>query len=170
MDGSPGAILSAVLQQLWSQSKTLTEQLLPCLRPGYDSGQSDSAFRLLEYFEARIVEDTMEALIARHPTQSLVWLHDGFLIAPPPTEHMIRQIEKTVLSKHQLFFNQTWFKITPLAAQYEAYTGNLRNTASAPRTCPRPPNAPAVHPKTTRSKGPRSYMHYPIGSPCQTAR
>ena len=170
VDGSPGATLSAVLHQLWSQGKTLTEQLLPRFRPAYNSGQSDSAFRLLEYFEARIVEDTMEALIARHPTQSLVWLHDSFLVAPPPTEHMIRQIEKTVLSKHQLFFNQTWFKITPLAAQYEAYTGNLRNTASAPRTCPRPPNAPAVHPKTTRSKGPRSYMHYPIGSPCQTAR
>ena len=170
VDGSPGATLSAVLHQLWSQGKTLTEQLLPRFRPAYNSGQSDSAFRLLEYFEARIVEDTMEALIARHPTQSLVWLHDSFLVASPPTEHMIRQIEKTVLSKHQLFFNQTWFKITPLAAQYEAYTGNLRNTASAPRTCPRPPNAPAVHPKTTRSKGPRSYMHYPIGSPCQTAR
>ena len=132
VDGSPGATLSAVLHQLWSQGKTLTEQLLPRFRPAYNSGQSDSAFRLLEYFEARIVEDTMEALIARHPTQSLVWLHDGVLVAPPPTEHMIRQIEKTVLSKHQLFFNQTWFKITPLAAQYEAYTGNLQNTASAP--------------------------------------
>ena len=45
---------------------------------------------------------------------------------------MIRQIETTVLSKHQLFFGQTWFKITPLAAQYAAYAGNLRDTASAP--------------------------------------
>jgi hypothetical protein len=45
---------------------------------------------------------------------------------------MIRQIEKTVLSRHQLFFDQTWFKITPLGAQYEAYVHNLQTTASAP--------------------------------------
>ena len=132
VDGSPGAILSAVLHQLWSQSKTLTDQLLPRFRPAYSTSQSDSAFRLLEHFEARIVEDTMKALIARHPTQSLVWLHDGFLVAPPPPEHMLRQIEKAVLSRHQLHFDQTWFKITPLAAQYEEYIGNLQNTASAP--------------------------------------
>ena len=130
--GSPGTTLGAVLHQLCAQSKTLTEQLLPLFRPAYSSGQSDSAFRLFEYFEARIVEDTMEALIARHPTQSLVWLHDGFLVAPPPTEHMIRQIEETVLSRNQLFFEQTWFKITPLGAQYEAYVHNLQTTASAP--------------------------------------
>ena len=111
VDGSPGATLSAVLHQLWSQGKTLTEQLLPRFRPAYSSGQSDSAFRLLEHFEARIVEDTMEALIARHPTQSLVWLHDGFLVAPPPTEHMIRQIEKTVLSRHQLFLIKHGLKL-----------------------------------------------------------
>ena len=79
VDGSPGAGLSAVLHQLWSQSQTLTDQLLPRFRPAYSSGRSDSAFRLLEYFEARIVEDTMQALMARHPTQSLVWLHDGLL-------------------------------------------------------------------------------------------
>ena len=106
--------------------------MLPRFRPAYSTSQSDSAFRLLEHFEARIVEDTMKALIARHPTQSLVWLHDGFLVAPPPPEHMLRQIEKAVLSRHQLHFDQTWFKITPLAAQYEEYIGNLQNTASAP--------------------------------------
>ena len=127
-----GATLSAVLHQLWFQSRALTELLLPRFRPAYHSSQSDGAFRLLEYFEAQVVEDTMEALIARHPTQSMVWLHDGFLVAPPPGEHMIRQIEATVLSKHQLFFGQTWFKITPLAARYAAYVRNLRDTASAP--------------------------------------
>ena len=55
--------------------------------------------RLLEHFEATIVEDTIHALIARHPTQSL-GLHDGFLVASPPPEQMVRQIEKEVLSKH----------------------------------------------------------------------
>ena len=110
----------------------LTNQLLPRFRPAYSSGQSDSAFRLLEYFEACIVEDTMQALMARHTTQSLVWLHDGFLIAPPPTENVLRQIEKAVLSRYQLHPEQTWFKITPLEDQYEEYVGDLRNTASAP--------------------------------------
>ena len=162
VDGSPGATLSAVLHQLWSQGKTLTDQLLPRFRPAYSPGQSDSAFRLLEYFEARIVEDTIEALIARHPTQSLVWLHNGFLVAPPPTEHVLRQIEKAVLSRHQLHFDQTWFKITPLAAQYEEYIGNLQS----PRTCPCPPDTPAVRPQATRNKRPGPYMHYPLGSPC----
>ena len=48
VDGSPGATLNAVLHQLWSQGKALTELLLPRFRPAYHSGQSASAFRLLE--------------------------------------------------------------------------------------------------------------------------
>ena len=65
------------------QSKTLTEQLLPCLRPGYNSGQSDSAFRLLEYFEARIVGMPWKRLL--RDTRRNPWcgcMTDGFLIAP----------------------------------------------------------------------------------------
>ena len=84
VDGSPGANLSATLHQLWFQSTALITQLLPRFRPAFSANHNDSAFRLLEYFEALIVEDTIHALIARHPTQSLVWLHDGFLVAPPP--------------------------------------------------------------------------------------
>ena len=74
----------------------------------------------------------MKGLLARHPTQSLVWLHDGFLIAPPPPEHMLRQVEAAVLDRHQLHFNQAWFKVTPLAAQYEEYRSRLQSAASAP--------------------------------------
>ena len=131
VDGSPGASLSAILHQIWSQSTALTTQLLNRFRPTFSANHNDSAFRLLEYFEARIVEDTIHALIARHPTQSLVWLHDGFLVAPPPPEHMVRQIEKEVLSKHQLFFEQPWFKVTPLAALCNEYIQTLKHTASS---------------------------------------
>ena len=131
VDGSPGAHLNATLHQLWSQSTALVTQLLPHFRPAFSANHSDGAFRLLEYFEARIVEDTIQALISRHPTQSLVWLHDGFLVAPPPPEHMLRQIEKEVLTKHQLYFDQSWFKITPLAASCNEYIATLKHTTSS---------------------------------------
>ena len=131
VDGSPGANLSATLHQLWFQSTALITQLLPRFRPAFSANHNDSAFRLLEYFEALIVEDTIHALIARHPTQSLVWLHDGFLVAPPPPEYMLRQIEKEVLSKHQLYFDQPWFKFTPLAAPCDEYIETLKHTASS---------------------------------------
>ena len=78
----------------------------------------------------------MKALIARHPTQSVVWLHDGFLIAPPPPEETLRQVEAAVLDRHQLYFDQAWFKITYLTAQYEAYKGRLRGVVSAPALAP----------------------------------
>lgn len=132
VNGSPGAATSAVLHQLWLQAKALTDQLLPHFRPDFRTSQVDSTFRLLEYFEARIVEDTIKELIARHPTQSIVWLHDGFLVAPAPAEHMLRQIEEKVLSQHKLFSSQTWFRINTLTAQYAEYVGSLRGTASAP--------------------------------------
>ena len=131
VDDSPSASVSAILRQLWSLSATLTTQLLPRFRPEFNVNHNDSAFRLLEHFEAIIVEDTIHALIARHPTQSLVWLHDGFLVAPPPPEQMVRQIEKEVLSKHQLFFGQPWFKVTSLAAARNAYVETLKHTASS---------------------------------------
>jgi len=131
VDGSPGAIVSAILCQLWDLSTTLTTQLLPRFRPEFQINQNDSAFRLLEYFESMIVEDTIHALIARHPTQSLVWLHDGFLVAPPPPERMLRQIEEEVLSKHQLYFDQSWFKVTSLTAARNEYVNTLKQTASS---------------------------------------
>jgi hypothetical protein len=120
------------MRQLWLQSKALTDQLLPCLRPAFHTGQADSTFRLLEHLEVQIVEDTIKELMARHPTQSLVWLHDGFLVAPSPPEFMIRQIEESVLSKHSLFFGQTWFRIDSLAAQHAEDVASLGGTASAP--------------------------------------
>ena len=131
VDDSPSANVSAILCQLESLSTTLTTQLLPRFRPGFLVNHNDSAFRLLEHFEAIIVEDTIRALIARHPTQSLVWLHDGFLVAPPPPEQMLRQIEKEVLSNHQLYFGQTWFKVTSLSTAREAYVDTLKHTASS---------------------------------------
>ena len=45
---------------------------------------------------------------------------------------MVRQIEKEVLSKHQLFFDQPWFKVTSLTAARNAYVEALRHTASSP--------------------------------------
>jgi len=44
---------------------------------------------------------------------------------------MVRQIEKEVLSKHQLYFGQTWFKVTSLAAARNAYVDTLKHTASS---------------------------------------
>ena len=131
VDDSPGASVSAILCQLESLSTTLTTQLLPRFRPEFLVNHNDSAFRLLEHFEATIVEDTIRALIARHPTQSLVWLHDGFLVAPPPPEQMVRQIEKEVLSNHQLYFGQNWFKVTSLSTARNAYVDTLKHTASS---------------------------------------
>ena len=131
VDDFPSASVSAILCQLWSLSTTLTTQLLPRFRPEFLVNHNDSAFRLLEHFEAIIVEDTIRALIARHPTQSLVWLHDGFLVAPPPPEQMVRQIEKEVLSKHQLYFGQPWFKVTSLATARNAYVDTLKHTAGS---------------------------------------
>ena len=131
VDDSPSASVSAILCQLESLSTTLTTQLLPRFRPEFLVNHNDSAFRLLEHFEATIVEDTIRALIARHPTQSLVWLHDGFLVAPPPPEQMVRQIEKEVLSNHQLYFGQTWFKVTSLSTARNAYVDTLKHTSSS---------------------------------------
>ena len=71
-----------LITQLSQQSKALTDQLLPRTRPAYATGQVDSIFRLLEQIEVRIVEKTIQELMARYPVQSVIWLHDGFLVWP----------------------------------------------------------------------------------------
>ena len=130
--GSPNAVTQAIMSQLWMQAKALTDQLLPRLRPTFHTGQADSTFRLLEHFEVQIVEDTIKELLARHPTQSLVWLHDGFLVAPPPPDHVIRQIEESVLSRYSLYFGQTWFRVHSLSVQHAEYVTSLRGVVCAP--------------------------------------
>ena len=84
VDDFYSASVSAILRHLWSLSATLTTQLLPRFRPEFNVSHNDSAFRLLEHFEAIIVEDTIRALIARHPTQSLVWVATRWFLSCSP--------------------------------------------------------------------------------------
>ena len=101
-------------------------------RPSCPIGRNDSAFRLLEYFEARIVQDTINSITNRHPTHSVVWLHDGFLISPPPAEEVLRKVEADVLVRHELFFNEPWFKISSMRGDFDERRSLLRGAASAP--------------------------------------
>ena len=131
-EGSPAASVDATLRELLALSRTLATQLLPRYRPNCPSGQSDSAFRLLEYFEARIVQDTISSITSRHPTHSVVWLHDGFLISPPPVEELLRKVEADVLERHELFFDESWFRISSMREEFDDRRSLLRGAASAP--------------------------------------
>ena len=131
-EGSLAANVEAILHELLLLSQTLAASLLPRYRPHYPVGRTDSAFRLLEYFEAHVVRGTIDALVARHPTHSIVWLHDGFLISPPPTDETLRQVEAEVLSGQHLFLNEPWFKVTTMRDGYEERRDRLREVASAP--------------------------------------
>lgn len=126
----PGSVADDVLRRLRSHSQALTEQLLPQVRVLHQIQQSDSAFQVFEHFEALIVEDTIRAITAQHPTQSLVWLHDGFLISPPPSKELLQQVEKAVLIKHRVPSGPEWFKVQSLSEPYRAYKERLR---TAPR-------------------------------------
>ena len=131
-DGSPAANVDTILRELLLLSQTLATRLLPRYRPSCPMGQHDSAFRLLEYFEARIVHDTINSIIARHPTHSVVWLHDGFLISPPPPEAVLRQVEADVLIRHKLFFDEPWFKVSTMREGFDERRNLLRGATSAP--------------------------------------
>ena len=52
-------------------------------------------------------------------------------MSPTPTESQIRQVEAQVLAKHQLYFDQPWYRITSLAPQFTEYVTSLRGTANA---------------------------------------
>ena len=132
VQGSPGPVTNDILRRLWSRSQMLTEHLLPLVRPTHQTQESDSAFRLFEHFESLIVEDTIRAIIARHPTQSLVWLHDGFLMYPPPPIELLRHVEAAVLAKHQIPSGPVWFRLEPLIEQYHTYKERLKTVAHAP--------------------------------------
>ena len=148
VQGTPGPVTDDVLRRLRAQSQMLTERLLPQVRASHQTQQSDSAFRVFEHFEALIVEDTIRTITAQHPTQSLVWLHDGFLIAPPPPKELLQQVEETVLAKHQVPSGPEWFKVESLGGPYRAYKDRLRtvphaSTLSLSRKKPMQPTQPA---------------------------
>ena len=132
LQGSPGPVTNDILRRLKSQSQTLTEHLLPLVRTTYQAQQSDSAFRVFEHFESLIVEDTIRAIVTKHPTQSLVWLHDGFLIDPPPPIELLRHVEAAVLAKHQVPSGPEWFKVESLISQYHTYKEHLKTVPHAP--------------------------------------
>ena len=131
-EGSPTACIDGTLRELHALSQTLATQLLPRYRPTCAIGSNDSAFRLLEYFEALIVQDTIDSITRRHPTHSVVWLHDGFLISPPPTEKLLRQVETDVLVRHDLFFDEPWFRISSMKEDFDNRRSLLEGAASAP--------------------------------------
>ena len=129
--GSPGPATDDILRRLRLRSQMLTEHLLPLVRPTQQTQQSDSAFRLLEHFESLVVEDTIRAIVARHPTQSMVWLHDGFLIYPPPPLELLRHVEEAVLAKHRIPSGPGWFKLESLTEQYHRYEEHLKTVPPA---------------------------------------
>ena len=131
-DGTPGSAVVTLLNQPWLQARALTDQLLPQVRPQYATGQADSTSRLLEQIETQIVQDTFQELTARHPTQSIVWIHDGFLVAPAPPEPLLRQVEAVVLARHHLYFQQPWYRVNLLSTQFTEYVANLRGITNAP--------------------------------------
>ena len=131
-EGSPAANVDATLRELLALSQTLATQLLPRYRPSCPIGRNDSAFRLLEYFEARIVHDIIHSITNRHPTHSVVWLHDGFLISPPPVEEVLRKVEADVLVRNELFFDEPWFRISSMREDFDERRSLLRGATSAP--------------------------------------
>ena len=131
-EGSPAASVDGTLRELLALSQTLATQLLPYYRPNCPSGSNDRAFRLLEYFEARIVHDTIDSITRRHPTHSVVWLHDGFLISPPPKEELLRKVEADVLKRHEVFFEEPWFRISSMREEFDNRRSLLEGIASAP--------------------------------------
>ena len=146
--GTPGPVTDDVLRRLRAQSQMLTERLLPQVRASHQTQQSDSAFRVFEHFEALIVEDIIRTITAQHPTQSLVWLHDGFLIAPPPPKELLQQVEETILTKHRVPSGPAWFKVESLGGPYRVYKDRLRtvphaSTLSLSRKKPMQPTQPA---------------------------
>ena len=157
VQGTPGPATDDVLRRLRAQSQMLTERLLPQVRASHPTQQSDSAFRVVEHFEALIVEDTIRTITAQHPTQSLVWLHDGFLIAPPPPKELLQQVEETVLAKHQVPSGPEWFKVESLGGPYRAYKDRLRtvphaSTLSLSRKKPMQPTQPACRTPDIRGR------------------
>ena len=157
VQGTPGPVTDDVLRRLRAQSQMLTERLLPQVRTSHQTQQSDSAFRVFEHFEALIVEDTIRTIIAQHPTQSLVWLHDGFLIAPPPPKELLQQVEGAVLAKHQVPSGPEWFKVESLVGPYREYKDRLRtvphaSTLSLSRKKPAQPTQPTCRASDIRGR------------------
>ena len=157
VQGTPGPVTDDVLRRLRAQSQILTERLLPQVRTSHQTQQSDSAFRVFEHFEALIVEDTIRTITAQHPTQSLVWLHDGFLIAPPPPKELLLQVEEAVLAKHQVPSGPEWFKVESLVEPYRTYKDRLRtvphaSTLSLSRKKPTQPTQPTCRASDIRGR------------------
>ena len=112
---------------------------------------------MFEHFEALIVEDTIRIITEQHPTQSLIWLHDGFLIAPSPPKELLQQVEETVLSKLQVPSGPEWFRVESLGEPYQAYKERLRtvphaSTLSLSRKKPMQPTRPTRHMPDIRGK------------------
>ena len=111
----PPAILH-LSTKIEGATRALIDIHLPRLRPQYDSSDRGATFRVLEWYEERVMMTFYKELTRRVHLKSVIWLHDGLWIPKEVPIGAISTAEQIML--HQLQLEQTpVFRINDLIAE-----------------------------------------------------
>ena len=94
--------------------KAFTKRMLDEYEQGLESKPQSACFRVCEVLERKLTEAFLQQLQCLHTFSSIIWLHDGIWVAPPPAPATIEAINDHVCRTFNIDTMPPLFRFTKL--------------------------------------------------------
>lgn len=122
-----------IASTLWHTAQRLDQCLPPWFAPRTGEWTTGRNFRLLESGEKTLTWFAYEFLQQSAPFTSVIWLHDGFWVSPPPSQFCLNCLHEAVCQRFQLDIGEApLFRIKELRPLREALQRDLQKTPRLP--------------------------------------
>ena len=94
--------------------KAFTKRMLDEYEQGLESKPQSACFRVCEVLERKLTEAFLQQLQCLHTFSSIIWLHDGIWVAPPPAPATIEATNDHVCRTFNIDTVPPLFRLTKL--------------------------------------------------------
>ena len=116
--------LRATFRALRDQAESIASTYSRTLRDGRYGGRGQ-IFRALECIELRLTLRLIDLLTQHSKITSVIWLHDGIWIAPPPPTRLVQVVDQLICQEFGINTGQPIFSLKDLQQTYTALVNQL---------------------------------------------
>ena len=116
--------LRTTFRALRDQAESIASTYARTLREGHYRGRGQ-IFRVLECIELHLTLRMVDLLTQHSIVSSVIWLHDGIWISPPPQTRLVQTIDQLICQEFGIDTGQPLFSIKELQQAHAALVSQL---------------------------------------------
>ena len=110
--------------------KAFAKRMLDEYEQGLESKPQSACFRVCEVLERKLTEAFLQQLQCLHTFSSIIWLHDGIWVAPPPAPATIEATNDHVCRTFNIDTMPPLFRLTKLQPSVGAGLAQIQRNSS----------------------------------------